>query len=435
MPIQYAGIIEEHRAVRSAAGPVRPLAHGRARGRGRRCRRGPRRCARHRPAGPRRGPGALLDDLRARRRDPRRPDRLPPGRGPVHGRRQRVERAGRVGRAGRAARGFSRRPRRPVARDRRSSRSRARAPRHPRTARRRSTSAAIRYYGIAEGDRRRASRRRSRAPATPARTASSCSSTSIGWGTLWDALLEAGRPHGQVPVGPRGPRHAPARGRHAAVRQRARPRRPTRSRPGLARVVKLSKAGDFVGRAALERVVRDGVAAPARRPRGARPRHRPSRLSGAGPTTAETRSSPAARRRHRHPARRSAPSPRARCRIGDGLRAARRCRTRYDAGRGGSWNAGRRRGRPAPVLQAPRLSRQRVQPSRPPADAKDGGARWSPTTGALPRSTSGSASRATRPSSGSRSTPRTSWATSCSSSCRRWAGRSSSSRRSAWSSR
>ena len=28
---------------------------------------------------------------------------------------------------------------------------------------------------------------------------------------------------------------------------------------GLARVVKLSKAGDFVGRAALERVVRDGV--------------------------------------------------------------------------------------------------------------------------------------------------------------------------------
>ena len=57
------------------------------------------------------------------------------------------------------------------------------------------------------------------------------------------------------------PRHAPARGRDAALRQRARSHHEPYE-AGLGRVVKLDKPGEFVGRAALEKVARDG---PARR--------------------------------------------------------------------------------------------------------------------------------------------------------------------------
>ena len=54
---------------------------------------------------------------------------------------------------------------------------------------------------------------------------------------------------------------------------------------GLGRVVKLDKPGDFVGRAALEKVARDGVARTPRRARRAGPRHRPPRLPGPLPAT------------------------------------------------------------------------------------------------------------------------------------------------------
>ena len=63
----------------------------------------PLRGARHEPAGARGRSGPLLDDLRRGRRHHRRPDRLSARRGPVHGRRQRVECAGRLGRPRRAA--------------------------------------------------------------------------------------------------------------------------------------------------------------------------------------------------------------------------------------------------------------------------------------------------------------------------------------------
>jgi aminomethyltransferase len=63
MPVQYTGILEEHRAVRERAGPVRPVAHGRAVRRGRRRGRGARRRARQRSADARRRPRPVFDDL------------------------------------------------------------------------------------------------------------------------------------------------------------------------------------------------------------------------------------------------------------------------------------------------------------------------------------------------------------------------------------
>ena len=50
-------------------------------------------------------------------------------------------------------------------------------------------------------------------------------------GDLWDALTEAGADLGLLPVGLGSPRHAPSRGWHAALRQRARCARRTRSKP------------------------------------------------------------------------------------------------------------------------------------------------------------------------------------------------------------
>jgi aminomethyltransferase len=77
-------------------------------------------------------------------------------------------------------------------------------------------------------------------------------------GELWDALLEAGRPHGQVPVG-LGARDTLRLEAGMPLYGNELDRTTNPFEAGLARVVKLSKAGDFVGRAALERVVRDGV--------------------------------------------------------------------------------------------------------------------------------------------------------------------------------
>ncbi len=95
--------------------PVRPLPHGRDRGRGTagRGRAGPR--ARREPLRGRSRPGALHDDLPGGRRGPRRPRRVPPrGRAVPRGR-ERGERRPRRARARRAGRGLRRDGHRPGA--------------------------------------------------------------------------------------------------------------------------------------------------------------------------------------------------------------------------------------------------------------------------------------------------------------------------------
>ncbi len=116
---------------------------------------------------------------------------------------------------------------------------------------------AIRYYGIAEGV----------VAGIPAQVARTGYTGEDGFelfvdvdraGELWDALLEAGRPHGQVPVG-LGARDTLRLEAGMPLYGNELDRTTNPYEAGLGRVVKLSKAGDFVGRAALERVVRDGV--------------------------------------------------------------------------------------------------------------------------------------------------------------------------------
>ncbi len=77
-------------------------------------------------------------------------------------------------------------------------------------------------------------------------------------GALWDIVLDAGRDHGLVPVG-LGARDTlrleagmPLYGNELDARTNP-------YQAGLGRVVKLGKEGDFVGRAALEKVAKDGV--------------------------------------------------------------------------------------------------------------------------------------------------------------------------------
>ncbi len=115
----------------------------------------------------------------------------------------------------------------------------------------------IRYYGIAEGT----------VAGMPAQVARTGYTGEDGFevfvdvdraGELWDAMFTAGRPHGLVPVG-LGARDTlrleagmPLYGNE--LDQTTNP-----FEAGLGRVVKLAKTGDFVGRAALEVVARDGV--------------------------------------------------------------------------------------------------------------------------------------------------------------------------------
>jgi aminomethyltransferase len=118
----------------------------------------------------------------------------------------------------------------------------------------------LRYYAIAEGSV-------AGIPALVARTGYTGEDgfeVFVEWsraGELWDALSEAGAPHGLVPVG-LGARDTlrleagmPLYGNELDLTTNP-------YEAGLGRVVKLDKAGDFVGRGALERVARDG---PARR--------------------------------------------------------------------------------------------------------------------------------------------------------------------------
>ena len=101
-----------------AGRPVRPVAHGRALRRGAGGRPRPCRRADLRPAEPGGRARPVLDDLRAGRRDHRRPHRLPARREPLPGGRQRGQRADRVGRPGRPADRVRGGPRRSLAGDR-----------------------------------------------------------------------------------------------------------------------------------------------------------------------------------------------------------------------------------------------------------------------------------------------------------------------------
>jgi len=117
--------------------------------------------------------------------------------------------------------------------------------------------AAIRYYGIAEGS----------VAGIPASIARTGYTGEDGFelfvdidrtGDAWDVVLDAGRPEGLVPVG-LGARDTlrleagmPLYGNELTLRT-------TPYEAGLGRVVKLEKPDDFVGRAALEKVARDGA--------------------------------------------------------------------------------------------------------------------------------------------------------------------------------
>jgi aminomethyltransferase len=116
---------------------------------------------------------------------------------------------------------------------------------------------AIRYYGVAEGD----------VAGVHAQVARTGYTGEDGFelfvdvkaaGEVWDRVLEAGRPHGMVPVG-LGARDTLRLEAGMPLYGNELDRRTNPYQAGLGRVVKLGKAGDFVGRTALEKVAKDGV--------------------------------------------------------------------------------------------------------------------------------------------------------------------------------
>ena len=117
--------------------------------------------------------------------------------------------------------------------------------------------ASIRYYGIAEGAV-------AGIPASIARTGYTGEDgfelfVDVGRaGEAWDLLLDAGRPAGLVPVG-LGARDTLRLEAGMPLYGNELDRRTNPFEAGLGRVVKLDKAGDFTGRAALEKVAREGT--------------------------------------------------------------------------------------------------------------------------------------------------------------------------------
>ncbi len=117
--------------------------------------------------------------------------------------------------------------------------------------------ARIRYYGIAEGV----------VAGIPALIARTGYTGEDGFelfvdvdrvGEAWDAALEAGRAHGLVPVG-LGARDTLRLEAGMPLYGNELDRTTTPFEAGLGRVVKLSKPGDFTGRTALEKVAADGA--------------------------------------------------------------------------------------------------------------------------------------------------------------------------------
>ena len=76
---------------------------------------------------------------------------------------------------------------------------------------------------------------------------------------LWDALFAAGQPHGLLPIG-LGARDTLRLEAGMPLYGNELDRETNPFDAGLGRVVKLDKPGDFVGRAALEKVATDGPA-------------------------------------------------------------------------------------------------------------------------------------------------------------------------------
>ena len=342
MPVQYAvdprGAPGRPRAGRA----VRPVAHGRAVRRGPGGRRGARRRARHGPAGARRRPRPLLDDLRARRRHHRRPDRLPPRprtgswssptpatrrscptRSPSGSTAFRAVLDDRSLATGLVAVQGPRSRRDPAAADRRRPRRRCATTRSPRAT-------VAGHPGAGRPDRlHRRGRLRGlrRRPAGPASCGTRCSTRSgrptgvpVGLGARDTLRLEAGMPlygneldRDDEPV-----RRRPRAGRQA--RQAGRLRRPRGARAGR----RDGPAQRLVG---LDR-------------RG--PRHRPPRLPG-----------PCRRAADRRRDQRDAVAD-ARRADRDGLRRARRCRAGYDARRRDPRRAGPRRVVALPFYQRSR---------------------------------------------------------------------------------
>lgn len=115
----------------------------------------------------------------------------------------------------------------------------------------------IRYYGIAEGVV-------AGVPALIARTGYTGEDgfevfVEVGRAAdVWDAMLAAGRPHGLVPVG-LGARDTLRLEAGMPLYGNELDRATNPFEAGLGRVVKLTKPGAFVGREALERVARDGT--------------------------------------------------------------------------------------------------------------------------------------------------------------------------------
>ena len=279
MPVQYGSILEEHRAVRERVG-LFDLSHM-----GELFVEGPEAGAALAAALVTDPPrlavgrahysmicapdGGIIDDLIVYRA----------GRGALPRRRQRRQRRDRLRRARRAARRASR----PILDDR-SLATGLVAVQGPRAAEVLAPLtdvdlAALRYYAIAEGTvaghpgarrpdrlhrrgRLRGLRRHDRRPSAVGRPARRRPArrrrVPVGLGARDTLRLEAGMPlYGNELDRDTNPYEA-----------------------GLGRVVKLDKAGDFVGRAALEKVARDGPGAAARRPDRRGPRDRPPRLPG-----------------------------------------------------------------------------------------------------------------------------------------------------------
>jgi len=117
---------------------------------------------------------------------------------------------------------------------------------------------ALRYYAIAEGVV-------AGIPALVARTGYTGEDgfevfvETARAGELWHALLEAGRPYQMLPVG-LGARDTLRLEAGMPLYGNDLDRQTNPFEAGLGRVVKLDKPGDFVGRAALERVAREGCA-------------------------------------------------------------------------------------------------------------------------------------------------------------------------------